>query len=291
MGWDSWVRQGTNVARNIPVVGDLLPEEQVDQNSIDTGGAYYDRPASNAQEMYNQALARSQASYQAGPIRDVDLSGADALRGQQTANLGSLQAASTGQAPSVAQAQYAAALGQQQNAALGVVAGSRGAGRGAGRLQVASQFGAQAGVNAQQQAAAVAQERQNALAQYTAALQGARGQDIGLATDRAQLGISRDVAADAAGRGAFLATNQAQLGYLGAANQAVDQQRATAAGQAGAKQQQYMLARAEEERRAKARAANRQAMTGYVKTAMEMGNKTPPAGAGAAAAGGGVPVP
>jgi hypothetical protein len=260
MGWDSWVRQGTNVARNIPVVGDILPEEQVSPNSIDAGGAYYDRPASNAQEMYNQALARSQASYQAGPIRDVDLSGADALRGQQTANLGSLQAASTGQAPSVAQAQYAAALGQQQNAALGVVAGSRGAGRGAGRLQVASQFGAQAGVQAQQQAAAVAQERQNALAQYTAALQGARGQDIGLATDRAQLGISRDVAADAAGRGAFQATHAAQLGYLGAANQAVGQQANVAQGQAGARLSQYELAMGEQARRAKQRHQNRQAI-------------------------------
>ena len=268
-------REGVkNFGRNLPVIGNAFPDEKVDQNTIDTGSQYYDQPASNARELYNQALARSQASYQAGNIRDIDLAGANALQGRQTANLDALQGAVNG--PSVAQQQYQAALGQSRNAAMGMVAASRGAGRGAGRLQAASQFGGQAGVQAAQAGALAGQERTNNLAQYTAALQGARGQDIGLATDRAGLMLNRDMASDAAGRNAFQATHNVQQGYLGAAGQALGQQAGIAGGQAQTAQAQYTLAREEEDRRRKGHAANRQAITGGVQQGAQMAAGRPP---------------
>jgi len=250
-----------NIGRNLPIVGDLASDEKVDQNTIDTGLGYYDQPRANSQQLYDQALARSQASYQAGNIRDINLSGADRLVGQQTANLGTLGDAAAGRGPSAAQAQYSAALAQGQNAALGLAASSRGAGRGAARLQALSQFGNQAGVQAQKAAALRAQEQQSAMQAYTAALQGARGQDIGLATDRAQLTLNRDVASDNAGRAAFQATQNAQQGWVNAAGSANNTQANVAQDQARSKQAQYDLARAEEERRRRGHAANRQALT------------------------------
>jgi hypothetical protein len=171
-------------------------------------------------------------------------------------NLGSLGNAAAGRGPSAAQAQYAAGLAQAQNAALGLAASSRGAGRGAARLQALSQFGAQAGIQAQQAAALRAQEQQSAMAAYTAALQGARGQDIGLATDRAGLVLQRDTAADAANRAAFQATQQAQQGWVNAAGNANSTQADVAGQQADTALGAYNADLEAKKRRDQASAAN-----------------------------------
>jgi hypothetical protein len=254
--WKGFGRGLMNFGRNIPVVGELLPDEKIDQNSINTGQQFYSAPAQNAADLYTQAMQGTNASYQAGNIRDVDQG--NALQGRQVTNLDALQAqANTAPEQQAAARQYAAMVGQQRNAAMGVAAGSRGAGRGAARLNVASQLGANAGINAQQGAALGMQERAQNLAAYTQAMQGVRGQD----QQQAQLGVQRDVAADTAGRAAFDSTHGARQGYMGAAGTAVGQQANVAQGQAQTAQAQYELARAEEDRRRRAHAANRAAIT------------------------------
>lgn len=301
-----------NAARNLPLVGNMLPEEKVDPNSIDTGLGYYDQadqalqdanrgysiPGVSAQMLYSRALQGADTSHQAGTIRDIDtggteaLTGSNRLMGRQNDDLSHLRAAAIGEGSSAAQAQYSAALAQGRNQALSLANASRGAGRGAARLQALSNFGANAGANAAGAAALRAQEMNTAQQAYTSALHGIRGQDTALATTRADLALrragmvtDRDVAQENARRGAYDSTQAAQRGMLGVAEGAVGQQLGVAngragvagdqlrvaEGRAGAVQSKYDAARAEEERRAKRHAANRQQITDTAVQAKKMG--------------------
>lgn len=174
-------------------------EEEERQRRLAEDQARYARITEQAQQAWAEAMARANRGYQAG---DMGAAG-NALRGRQLGSLDALQAAADGRAPSVAGQQYRANLAQAQRQAMGVAAGQRGAGRGAARLQAVSAFGSQAGQQAAQQAAMEAAERQQAAALYAQSLQGARGQDIGLA------GMQED-----ANRGAFDSTTSAQLGAI-----------------------------------------------------------------------------
>jgi hypothetical protein len=284
--------EGAALARKLPVIGGLIPPEQVDPNSIDTGMGYYGdagnalrsadanfvRPDNNAQTLYNEAMGRSNVGYQAGQLGAVDLTGADALRGDQTQDLSRLDDAAAGRGPSAAQAQYASALSQAKDQAMALANTSRGAGRGAARLQALSNFGGQAGAQAQNAAALRAQEMQGAQSAYSSALAGARTQDAALATNRAQLGLQHDTAQETANRGAFDSTQTAQRGYLDAAAGAVGQQTNVAQGRAGVagqqmtladmqaktKQRQYELAMQKQKTQADRDAASRQEIAGDV---------------------------
>lgn len=286
-----------DIGRNLPVVGDLMGEKPVDPASFNTGLGYYGKPdeafgrasdayggaGESAQDLYNRALGRSATEYKSGQLGAVDLQGADRLVGQQDSNLGRLDQAAAGKGPSAAQSQYNAALGQARGQAMALANTSRGAGRGAARLQALSNFGAQAGVQAETAAALRAQEQMAAQQAYTGALAGARGQDQSLATTGAQLRLQRDVGQEAANRGAYDSTQEAQRGMLGVANAALGQRlgaaggltnvaqgrTALASGQAGAQQARYELAMGERDRVARRHAANRQGISQTFTTAAE----------------------
>lgn len=282
--------EGAALARKLPVIGNLVgPPPMEDPNSFDTGLGYYGaasdalgradanyaRPELDAQQMYADARAKSGVSYGAGTLGAVDLSGADRLSGAQDTDLSRLNDAAAGRGPSAAQAQYAAAQAQAKQQALSIANTSRGAGRGAARLQALSNFGGTAGVQAQQSAALRAQEMQSAQQAYTGALAGVRGQDTALATSGAQLRLQHDTAQEAANRGAFDSTQNAQLGYLNAQGQAIGHETAVAGGRAGvagqqlslaqqqalAKQRQYELALRKQQDQAQRDAADRQSLT------------------------------
>jgi hypothetical protein len=76
--------------------------------------------------------------------------------------------------------------------------------------------------------------------------------------DRADLGLKRDVAADDAGRNAFGATTDAQLGALNTANNATGQGTQSTQGMVGANKDTYELALKDKEERDRLEAAERQ---------------------------------
>jgi hypothetical protein len=134
----------------------------------------------------------------------LDTAAADQARGQQQANIADLQRAAAGQGPAaeLARARLAQALRRSGAQTAGLVLGATGQNRKAGLLQAAL-AGNEAALNAGEQVAAIeAQDRQQAQAQLTGALQGVRGQDLG------QAGAAAGVAAGNEDR----ALNAAQFG-------------------------------------------------------------------------------
>ena len=227
-------------------------DQQVAEEKRRQADALYAPANQNAADLYARAVQQSNAAYQAGAIRNVD---ASQQVGRQNAYLDSLQATAAGRGPSAAGLERIAAYQQAQQQQLGMVAGARGADRGAARLQALSGFGAQASQAALQSAALRSQEQQGAMAAYANAVHGARAQDI----QTSGMGIERDVAADAAGRGAFQATQSAQQGAIALGQGAVGAQAEIANNRALNATGAYTQQLAEDERRRKREAGNTQA--------------------------------
>lgn len=197
-----------------------------------------------AQQRANQqadALGAERAAYRdtQAPVQmraHIDQAQQDEIRRRQLAALGGLDAAANGTAPSVAQAQAQQQADRAAAQQFGMAAALGGRSPG-GALRQASMGAAQVqGDVASQGAALRAQEMQQARQQQIAALQGMRGQDIGLATDQASLNnqaMANNLQAQLANQGQNLDWRKA---LLGGQNQALGTATNAATGQLDAAQ-------------------------------------------------------
>jgi hypothetical protein len=117
----------------------------------------------------------------------IDQDQANALRGRQGDAIGMLEAAAQGKAPSNAEALYRRAMVDMANNQFAMAAASRGSGRNALMRQAMQQGGASQQKAAFDFAAMATDEQAKARQQLIGALEGARGQDMNLAMQQAQM--------------------------------------------------------------------------------------------------------
>ena len=208
--WASWqtekVRRTDTAQRAATVPGSSVApadlKQALDQyrGAIDKANTQYGsvldyRPTPTAQG--------TQTPVQAGAV-SLDPTRADQTRGQQQGNLADLQRAAQGQGPAadLARARLAQALRRSGAQAAGIALGATGAAR-KGALRTSMLAASEGALNAGEQVAAIeAQDRQQAQAQLTGALQGVRGQDL------TQAGQLADVDAQNANRDLTAATTR-----------------------------------------------------------------------------------
>lgn len=140
-----------------------------------------------------------------GPAAQVDASQQGEFRGQQSALAQALMAQANGQGPSLAQNHLRQATDRSLAQALALGASQRGAGAGSALRNIANQQSAISGQAAADSANLALTEQMGARNQLGQVLAGARGQDLALAGQNAQLASQTQLAQagftqDAAGR-------------------------------------------------------------------------------------------
>lgn len=128
--------------------------------------------------------AQTMQGAQIGSAAQIEQTQQAQIRGQQLAAIGQLQQQAAGNGPSAAQAQLKMGADRAMASNLAMAAAG---GTAASARQAAFNNASAVQDMAGQSAALRAQEQQAAMGQLVGATQGARAQDIGLATDQAQL--------------------------------------------------------------------------------------------------------
>jgi len=194
--YKQWVEAG---APGAPTPEQPLPGSSVTGADLKTALDQYRGAIDKANTQYGSVLdykptptaQGTQTPVSAGTV-GFNTGAADQTRGQQQGNIGDLQRAAQGQGPAadLARARLAQALRRSGAQAAGIALGATGAAR-KGAVRTAALAANEGALNAGEQVAAIeAQDRQQAQAQLTGALQGVRGQDITQATSAADIGAA-----------------------------------------------------------------------------------------------------